>query len=245
MPYDTEMAHKRMFSRDITGSDAFRDMPSSTQNLYFHLGMEADDDGFLGNYKGLMRSVGSTDDDLKILLGKRFIMQFPSGVMVVKHWLINNTVRRDRYSETRYLEEKSALFIKDNKAYTDVATNGIPIGNQLATQKRIEEKRKEPAKAVLNSEEVREVRTNEDGEERPKKPKDTNTPQYEEICVWAEKRRGFPFVNRLKQYAALKKAKNMEIEIFRLKERWQELEGETWRNGFDWTEVVTSFDKRA
>lgn len=132
-----------MFSKDITGSDAFRDMPTSTQNLYFHLGMEADDDGFLGNYKGLMRSVGTGDDDLKILLSKRFLLQINSGVLVVKHWLINNTVRKDRYNETKYLEEKALVFVKENKAYTLDEKSGIPLGNHLATQYRKEEDRRD------------------------------------------------------------------------------------------------------
>ncbi len=127
-----------MFSKDITGSDAFREMPPSSQALYFHLGMEADDDGFLDNYKGLMRSVNASDDDLKILLGKRFLILFPSKVVVVKHWLINNTIRKDRYNETKHLEEKRALVVKENGSYTELS-DGKPSGNRLATQKRIEE----------------------------------------------------------------------------------------------------------
>lgn len=132
-----------MFSKDITGSDAFRDMPTSCQNLYFHLGMEADDDGFLDSYKGLMRSVGSSEDDLKLLIAKRFILPRENGIIVIKHWLINNTIRKDRYTPTRHLEAKNGLFIKENKAYSDNPESGIPIGNQLATQYRIEKDRKE------------------------------------------------------------------------------------------------------
>lgn len=144
------MAHKRMFSKDITGSDAFRDMPTSSQNLYFHLGMEADDDGFLGNYKSIMRGVGATDDDLKILLTKRFLLMFDSGVIVVKHWLINNTIRKDRYIPTKYSVEKKALSTKENGAYTML---GLPSGNQMATQNSIGEesigkKTPSPAKPV-------------------------------------------------------------------------------------------------
>lgn len=126
-----------MFSKDITGSDAFREMPGSSQALYFHLGMEADDDGFLDNYKGLMRSVSGSEDDLKILLTKRFLILFPSKIIVVKHWKINNTVRSDRYKETRYLDEKRALIIKENGAYTEMATNGIPMVSKVETQYRI------------------------------------------------------------------------------------------------------------
>jgi hypothetical protein len=131
-----------MFSKDITTSDAFREMPTSSQALYFHLGMEADDDGFLDNYRGLMRAVNATEDDLRILVAKRFLIVFPSKVIVVKHWLINNTVRKDRYNETKHLEEKRALIVKENGAYTEVS-DGLPDGNQTATQYRIEEDRKE------------------------------------------------------------------------------------------------------
>jgi len=168
--YDGEaMAHKRMFSKDITSSDAFREMPASTQALYFHLGMEADDDGFLDNYRGLMRAINSTDDDLKILLAKRFLIVFPSKVIVVKHWRINNTIRHDRHTPTKHLEEKKALIIKDNGAYTEVWQ---PDGNQVATQYRIEEDRKDTfsgEKDFLPSE-VTEVRTTTDGEEIKPKP---------------------------------------------------------------------------
>ena len=154
-----------MFSKDITGSDAFRDMPTSSQNLYFHLGMEADDDGFLGNYKALMRGVGSTDDDLKILLTKRFLLLFKSGVIVVKHWLINNTVRSDRYNETKYLEEKKSLYIKENKGYTEVATNGIPLGNPVEDRK---------GKKSIGETKVSQAIEVKDEPEKPREKKDTS-----------------------------------------------------------------------
>lgn len=123
------MAQKRMFSKQITTSDAFMEMPASSQLLYFHLNMEADDDGFVANPKRILRTVGSSEDDLKILLAKRFILGFPSGVVVIKHWLIHNTLRMDRYVETGYTEEKKLLKVKENKAYTEV-------GNHLATTRQ-------------------------------------------------------------------------------------------------------------
>lgn len=118
---------------DIVGSDAFLDLPQSSQSLYFHLGMRADDDGFLGNPKSIQRSLGAADDDLKLLLAKRFLLRFPSGVVVVKHWRINNVIRNDRYNPTRYAEEKKMVFLKQNGAYTDDKMLGIPSGNHLAT----------------------------------------------------------------------------------------------------------------
>src|SRR3990167_2929616 len=123
------MSHRRLFSPDIVGSDAFLEMPVSSRELYFQLGMYADDDGFI-NPKKIMRMVGAGDDDLKVILTKRFALPFESGVIVIKHWLIHNTIRKDRYKETQYLEEKKMLKIKENGSYTELATKGLPNDNQ-------------------------------------------------------------------------------------------------------------------
>jgi len=128
------MAQRRMLSSQIVNSDAFLDMPISSQLLYFHLVMQADDDGFVGNPKRVMRMIGTNDDDFKILLGKRFLLTFESGVVVIKHWLIHNTIRLDRYHSTQYKDEKKTLFIKENKSYSDVRQ---PNGNQLETEVKL------------------------------------------------------------------------------------------------------------
>ena len=99
------MAKKRMFSIDIVGSDAFLDLPYSAQCLYFQLGMRADDDGFVGNPKTIQRIAGTKASDLELLVKKRFLLQFPSGVVVIKHWKINNQIQKDRYTPTVYTEE--------------------------------------------------------------------------------------------------------------------------------------------
>ena len=126
-----------MFSKKIVSSDAFLDMSIATQALYFHLGMEADDDGFV-NPKKIMKMIGSSDDDLKVLLSKRFILPFENGVVVIKHWLINNLIRKDFYQPTMYLEQKSKLNIKDNKSYTELDKNEcLQNVNNLDTQYRI------------------------------------------------------------------------------------------------------------
>lgn len=130
------MAQRRLFSQAIVESDAFLDMPISSQALYFHLGMHADDDGFI-NPKKIMRMIGAPPDDLNVLLTKRFVLRFESGVVVIKHWLIHNTIRQDRYKETMYLEEKSLLKLKENKAYTELATIGLPSGNQMEPQVKL------------------------------------------------------------------------------------------------------------
>lgn len=128
------MAERRMFAKTIIDSDAFIDMPLSTQALYFHLSMRADDDGFINNPKKIQRMVGASDDDLKVLVLKRFIIPFESGIVVIKHWKIHNYIRNDRYKPTVYAEEKAMLVSKDNGAYTEADTFGIPNGNQAAYQ---------------------------------------------------------------------------------------------------------------
>lgn len=112
------MAKKRMFNLSVVDSDAFLDMPLSSQCLYFHLNMRADDDGFIGNPKRIQREVGCSEDDLKILLAKRFILIFEDGVIVIKHWRMHNTIQKDRYIPTVYQDELNMLGLKENKAYT-------------------------------------------------------------------------------------------------------------------------------
>ena len=133
------MAERRMFAKTIIDSDAFLDMPLSAQSLYFHLAMRADDDGFVNNPKKVQRIIGASDDDCKLLIMKRFILAFESGVIVIKHWRIHNYIRNDRYKETLYQDERSALIIDERNAYTEANGHfGIPNGYQRETQDRIE-----------------------------------------------------------------------------------------------------------
>lgn len=125
------VAQKRMFTMKIVDSDAFLDMPLSTQCLYFHLNMRADDDGFVGNPKRIQRLIGAGDDDLKLLIAKRFLLCFENGVIVIKHWRMHNTIQNDRYHETPYIDEKNRLEIKKNKAYTELLETH---GNNLETK---------------------------------------------------------------------------------------------------------------
>lgn len=119
------MAQKRMFTMKIVDSDAFLEMPLSTQCLYFHLNMRADDDGFIGNTKRIMKIIGASEDDLRLLIAKRFVLTFEDGVIVIKHWRMHNTLSRDRYAETSYTDEKKMLLLKDNGSYS--LTGGNPI----------------------------------------------------------------------------------------------------------------------
>ena len=112
-----KIAEKRMFSKKIIDTDWFMDMPASSQNLYFHLSMRADDDGFVSSPKRIIKLIGATEDDYKILISKRFIIPFESGVCVITDWRINNYLRNDRYTETVYKEEKDSLILNENGKY--------------------------------------------------------------------------------------------------------------------------------
>lgn len=140
------MAERRMFAKTIIDSDSFLDMPLSTQALYFHLSMRADDDGFINNPRKIQRMIGASDDDLKLLIAKNFIIPFESGIVVIKHWKIHNYIQSDRYKETVYKEEKSMLEVKKNKAYTVAETECIQNGYILEPQVRLGKDRLELGK---------------------------------------------------------------------------------------------------
>ena len=134
------MAERRMFAKTIIDSDAFLDMPMSAQALYFHLGMRADDEGFVNNPKKIQRMVGASDDDARLLIAKRFIIAFESGVIVIKHWRIHNYIQKDRFKETLYKEEKSTLMLDEKNAYTEAdkkqcIQNGYSLDTQVSIGK--------------------------------------------------------------------------------------------------------------
>ena len=147
------MAERRMFAMTIIDSDDFLDMPLSTQALYFHLSMRADDDGFINNPKKIQRTIGATDGDAAMLVAKKFIIPFETGVVVIKHWRINNYLRNDRYHETVYQEEKSRLQVKENRAYSLIENGsepvGIPMVDQRYTENRIDKNRQDKTSVCI------------------------------------------------------------------------------------------------
>ncbi|EPH09400.1 hypothetical protein [Facklamia hominis] len=124
------MADKRMFSLKIVDSDLFLDMPLSSQCLYFHLSMRADDDGFVNNPKKIIKIIGANEDDLKILIAKGFVIVFDQGIIVITHWKINNFIRKDRYKPTMYIEQKQQLYQTENGAYISEEKVGCHLVNQ-------------------------------------------------------------------------------------------------------------------
>lgn len=133
------MAERRMFAKTIIDSDAFIDMPITARLLYYDLAMRADDDGFVNSPKKIMRMIGASQDDLNILIMRKFIIPFDNGIVVIKHWRIHNYIRKDMYHETKYKGEKSQLYLDDNNAYTlsnvrnELVTNPSQVRNELVT----------------------------------------------------------------------------------------------------------------
>lgn len=172
------MAERRMFAKTIIDSDAFLDMPTSARLLYFDLGMRADDDGFINAPKKIMRMTGSSDDDMRLLIAKKFVIPFENGVVVIKHWKIHNYIRTDRYVETKYKEQKALLTLDENNAYTLDTTClpvGIPSVNQVSgnwdTQVRLGKDRLELGKESIEIEEVKHA--------PPPKAEEKETPKKE------------------------------------------------------------------
>ena len=132
------MAERRMFAKTIIDSDAFIDMPISARLLYYDLAMRADDDGFVNAPKKIMKFVGASNDDMAILIGRKFVIAFDNGVVVIKHWRIHNYIRKDTYNETPYLEQKAMLELDEKNAYRLVQNNQsqLPVDEAL-TQVRL------------------------------------------------------------------------------------------------------------
>jgi hypothetical protein len=131
------MAEKRMFAKAIVDSDIFLEMPVSARLLYYDLNMRADDDGFVNSPKKIMRMTGATADDMNVLIARKYVIPFDSGIVVIRHWRINNYLRADRYHETAFKNEKSQLVLEDgvyygkseNKQLLDGIPSGIPVGD--------------------------------------------------------------------------------------------------------------------
>lgn len=133
----SKIAERRMFAKTIIDSDAFLEMPVSSQCLYFHLSMRADDEGFINKPKTIMRMIGAKDDDMNVLILKKFIIPFESGVVVIKHWKIHNYIRGDRLHETKYQTEKSELALDENNSYTLCLTSDRQLVDSCPTEVRL------------------------------------------------------------------------------------------------------------
>lgn len=201
------MAQRRMFSKQITDTDAFLDMPATAQNLYFHLNMHADDDGFLGNAKTIRRMIGASEDDLKVLVAKQFILIFPDGVAVIRDWHIHNYIQKDRYHPTVYEKDKQKLKVNNTKQYelqppkkpiesaiqedvSEVDTSCIQDDNEMDTEVRL-------GKVRLGKSKNNKKGTSQSAEPIP----------YKEIIDYLNKKTGQNLHSTTKSYQRLIKAR--------------------------------------
>ena len=163
------MADKRMFSLKIVDSDLFLDMPLSSQCLYFHLSMRADDDGFVNNPKKIIKIIGANEDDLKILIAKGFVIVFEQGIIVITHWKINNFIRKDRHKPTLYENEvqslsqtKNGMYIKEVGCHLvdQRLTSGQPSIDKVSIDKGREESTPPPIQKLMENIKILSLRTN-------------------------------------------------------------------------------------
>ena len=222
------MARKRMFSLLVVDTDEFLDMPSSTQSLYYHLGMRADDDGFVASPKKIVKLVNCSNDDLKLLIAKGFIIPFDSGIIAIRHWKLNNDLKKDRYTPTIYLNEKSTLKVNKNKVYSidgnNLETNWRQNGNKLETQNSIDKNSKDKNSKDKNSKEYIEQKQEENQEQiqeqkqvkkekvkKEKKPKETHNSIIENYTINEDLREA------LKSFVEMRKELKKPITIKGLK----------------------------
>ena len=226
------MARKRMFSLLVVDTDEFLDMPSSTQSLYYHLGMRADDDGFVSSPRKIVKLVNCSDDDLKLLIAKGFIIPFDSGIIAIKHWKLNNDLKKDRYTPTIYLNEKSTLRVNKNRVYSIVGNNldtkWIQNGNKLDTQYSkdknsidkysIDKKSKEyiEQKQEENQEQIQEQKQ----VKKEKKPKETHNSIIENYTINDDLREALKgFVEMRKEIKKPITTKGLKIALGKL-DKW-------------------------
>jgi hypothetical protein len=222
------MARKRMFSLLVVDTDEFLDMPSSTQSLYYHLGMRADDDGFVASPKKIVKLVNCSNDDLKLLIAKGFIIPFDSGIIAIRHWKLNNDLKKDRYTPTIYLNEKSTLKVNKNKVYSidgnNLETNWRQNGNKLETQYSIDKNSIDKNSIDKNSKEYIEQKQEENQEQiqeqkqvkkekvkKEKKPKETHNSIIENYTINEDLREA------LKSFVEMRKELKKPITIKGLK----------------------------
>ena len=258
------MAERRMFAKTIIDSDAFLDMPLTTQALYFHLSMRADDEGFINNPKKIQRMIGATEDDLKLLIAKNFIIPFESGIVVIKHWRIHNYIRGDRLKSTMYAEERDRLEVKENGAYTLEAADRPTLDSHLtdtcqAFDGQLTDNRQSNVsigKVRLGKVRLGEVRegkerlgNGEDEPEEPEQPTAIVNPQFEVdykyiICRYNEICKSLPKVtkltdNRKKAIKARLRVYSYDeiVQAFETAEQSEFLKGgndRNWNADFDW-----------
>ena len=216
------MAERRMFAKTIIDSDAFIDMPVTARLLYYDLSMRADDDGFVNSPKKIMRMIGASQDDLSILIMRKFIIPFDSGIVVIKHWRIHNYIRKDMYHETKYKEEKETLSLDENNAYT-LHPRNESVTNLLQTCN-------EDVSSPSTEDRIGKDRIGKDSINNPPKRKRFVPPTIDEVKAYCEERKNNVDAERFIDYYSSqnwKKANGRPLEDWKAAVR-------TWeKNSYD------------
>lgn len=221
------MAQKRMFSLKIIDTDLFLDMPVSTQLLYFHLSMRADDDGFVSSPMKIIKIVNCSNDDLKILMAKDFIIPFESGICVIRHWKIHNYIQKDRYTETLYKQEKAQLTSPEG-IYESLDTKCVQNGHKVDAQVRLDKISLDKISIEAPKEEVEvDIKFNQIMD------------AYNDICISLPKIKKLSAKRKTKLKARMADLKTLDEfkELFTKIEKSDFLKGKNntgWKCTFDW-----------
>jgi uncharacterized phage protein (TIGR02220 family) len=231
------MAERRMFAKSVIESDIFLDLSATARLLYFDLGMRGDDDGFVDSPRRVMRITGASDDDLKLLIAKHFLIPFESGVVVIRHWKIHNYLRSDRYKPTLYQQEKELLTEGASGIYDMLSDFGIPTVHQPSTECL--------PSGSIGKDRLGKVRGTEDrGGEEPDACASPPTPYSEIVNLFNSICKSYPKLTRLSE--ARKKAIKARLNqyslddfkrLFELAEASEFLKGKNnrnWTANFDW-----------
>lgn len=218
------MAQRRMFSLAVTDTDSFQDMPTSSQALYFHLGMHGDDDGFVGSPKKIARAAGCNADDIKLLITKGFIIPFESGVVVIRDWRVNNTLKNDRYHETLYQAEKTRLTVNKAGAYelgVSMETNCFQLGTN--------------AEPEQTNEQNKQNKQNEQEADKPPRVPRFSPPSVDEVRAYCVERQNDIDPQRFVDFYASKgwKVGNQSMKDWKAAVRTWEKRGGDEANGND------------
>ena len=230
----------RMFAKNIIDSDKFLDMGAGSRLLYYDLIMRADDDGFVGAPKRIMRETGASLDDMNVLISKSYVLPFDSGVVVIKHWRIHNIIRKDRYKETEYTDERSMLGLNEKNEYEfDDSQSFLPDGTDVAPEWQPDDNQT----VALSKEKISKEKISKVKESNKKKNKEKEErlnrllEEYHRICV------SLPSVRKVEGTRKAHTFKRMDsfsdddfLACFEKAEASDFLSGrkENWRASWDW-----------
>lgn len=209
------MASKRMFSIHVIDTDLFMDMPMSSQLLYFHLALRSDDDGFVGSPKKIKNMIGASDDDLKLLIAKQYVIPFDDGALVIKHWRVHNTIRMDRYTPTVYTEDKDLLDVTESGAY-EIRSDLAPIGcHRENRENRIESKANNEEQLKADFEKIYAIYPKKEGKANAFRTYKAWVTTGRKVCGSNTRLSNFLIYRAVKRYVDKQKEAGTEMQFYK------------------------------